>query len=67
MIIFMHEFIEILFFCSLGSTIIVLSLGLGTMFSKSPNRLLLSNRLMRLRVMLQGLSIVLFLLLLLSK
>ena len=63
----MHKFIEILFFSSLIGTVIVIALGLATMFSKSPNRLANSNRLMRLRVMLQGLSIVLFLLLILSK
>ncbi|MCX7343712.1 MAG: HIG1 domain-containing protein [Proteobacteria bacterium] len=63
----MHKVIEILFFCSVGATVIVLGLGLGTMFSKSSTRLASSNRLMRLRVMLQGLSIILFLLLISSK
>ncbi len=63
----MQKFIEILFFCSLGATVIVLAVGLGTMFSQSPQRLAQSNRLMRLRVVLQGLSIVLFLLLILQK
>ncbi len=63
----MYKFLEILFFCSLCATVVVLVLGLSTMFSKSSNRLTYSNRLMRLRVMLQGLSIMLFLLLLLLK
>ncbi len=66
-IFFMCKLLEVLFFCSLGATIVVLGLGLSTMFSKSSNRLALSNRLMRLRVMLQGLSIMLFLLLILLK
>jgi hypothetical protein len=64
---FMQSLLEILFFCSLGATFVVLGFGLGTMFSKSSNRLALSNRLMRLRVVLQGLSIMLFLLLILLK
>lgn len=63
----MQKFLEITFFCSLAATFVVLLLGLSTMFLKSTTRLGLSNRLMRLRVMLQGLSIMLFLLLLLSK
>ena len=63
----MKSVLEILFFCSLAATILVLVLGLSTMFSKRTNRLVLSNRFMRLRVVLQGLSIMLFLLLLLLK
>lgn len=63
----MQKIIEIAFFCSLGATVIVLGLGLSTMFSSSERRLAMGNRLMRLRVVLQGLSIMLFLLLLLLK
>ncbi len=66
-LIFMHRILEILFFISLGTTVIILVLGLSTMFSKSQKRLVLSNRLMRLRVVFQGLSIMLFLLLLFIK
>jgi len=59
--------LEVLFFCSLAATTLVLLLGLSAMFSKRADRLQLSSRFMRLRVALQGLSIMLFLLLLLLK
>ncbi|MFN6415632.1 MAG: HIG1 domain-containing protein [Pseudomonadota bacterium] len=63
----MKDMIEILFFISLTGTILALLLGLRTMFLKQTNHVQLSNRFMRLRVALQGLSIMLFLLLLLMK
>jgi len=63
----LNNVLEILFFCSLAATVLVLFLGLSMMFSKRADRLELSNRFMRLRVALQGLSIMLFLLLLLLK
>lgn len=68
MVVFcMKNMIELLFFVSLVGTVLALVLGLRTMFLKKVNHVELSNRFMRLRVALQGLSIVLFLLLLLMK
>lgn len=60
------KFLEIALFISLGATAIVLLIGIATLFFKEKN-LTLSNKLMRLRVILQGITIALFILLLLSR
>lgn len=63
----MLSFLEIALFISLGATVVVLALGISTLFRSSKSTLLQSNKLMRLRITLQGLTIGLFILLLLSK
>lgn len=63
----MKNFIQFLFFVSLSGTVLALMLGLKTMFSNQENSVTQGNRFMRLRVALQGLSIMLFLLLLYIK
>lgn len=63
----MFSFLEIALFVSLGATVLVLALGISTLFRTNKSILLQSNKLMRLRVMMQGLTIALFVLLLLSK
>lgn len=63
----MFSFLEIALFISLGATVVVLALGISTLFTTNKSTFLKSNKLMRARVILQGLTIGLFILLLLSK
>jgi hypothetical protein len=63
----MISFLEIALFISLGATVVVLALGISTLFRGSKSTLLQSNKLMHMRIMLQGLTIGLFILLLLSR
>jgi hypothetical protein len=63
----MVSFLEIALFISLGATFVVLALGISTLFRSNKSTFLKSNKLMRLRITLQGLTIGLFILLLLSK
>lgn len=63
----MFSFLEIALFISLGATVVVLALGISTLFKTNKSTILKSNQLMRVRVMLQGLTIAIFILLLLSK
>lgn len=63
----MRNFIELLFFLSLLGTVLALILGLRSIFLNQEIFKRRSNYFMRLRVVLQGLSIMLFLLLLLMK
>lgn len=60
----MYKLVEILFFISLSATALSLSFGLYAYFKGGEVARLYSNRAMRWRVALQGLTLILFLLML---